>query len=111
MATPPSAEAMGLQTMIRRIIMREPAVAYTLNRGGRWPRYCLWAEDLEALPSGFKVEVGLGARDLFFDAALVSAYLQGVTRVRHRVFNSTHGELILRPDLLKHVVGMVHRVM
>ena len=108
LATPPTN---FYETMIRRIIMREPAVAYTLNRGGRWPRYCLWAEDLEALPSGFKVEVGLGARDLFFDAALVSAYLQGVTRVRHRVFNSTHGELILRPDLLKHVVGMVHRVM
>lgn len=105
--------------LVRRLIMREPSVAYALNRKSKWPKCCLWEEDLLRLKErndGFKMGVALSRHDCFFDVPMVEAYLdkmRGPTGgwMAHKTFECTHGELVFRPDLLGETMRMVNTCM
>ena len=131
------------QLFVRRLIMREPSVAYALNRKSKWPECCLWEEDVrkvKRLNRKIKFDIALSRHDCFFDTELVASYLDQVKSsisadeeeeeahqsnnednnregfpaaspwLDHQTYECTHGEMIFRPDLLSHVVKMVHNV-
>ena len=116
------------QFLVRRLIMRETSVAYALNRKSKWPKCCLWEEDLRKLKlvnKKFKFDIALSRHDCFFDTNLVASYLDQVKTsladesepdnassswLKHQTYDCTHGEMIFRPDLLAHTVKMVHNV-
>ena len=97
--------------------MREPSVAFALNRKSRWPKCCLWEEDLREIrranPS-IKFSVALSRRDCFFDTALVSAYLATfdfpAECFSQATYDCTHGEMIFNPSLLVGVVKHLNTV-
>merc|ERR1711959_709288 len=69
------------QFLVRRLIMREPSVAYALNRKSKWPKCCLWEEDVRKVKGEnekIKFEVALSRQDCFFDTELVAFYLDQV---------------------------------
>ena len=98
---------------VRRFMMREPAIAFALNRKSKWPECCFWAEDLrkfqEDSGGNFAMSVALSQRDCFFDVKMVEEYLNRETGpwLKRETFNCTHGELIFRPDLVGQIVKLM----
>jgi pimeloyl-ACP methyl ester carboxylesterase len=80
------------QFLVRRLIMREPSVAYALNRKSKWPKCCLWEEDVRKVKGEnkkIKFEVALSRHDCFFDTELVASYLDQVKSSLSNEDNST----------------------
>ncbi|QDZ25573.1 hypothetical protein HOP50_18g81150 [Chloropicon primus] len=99
---------------VRKIIMREPGVAFALNRKSKWPKCCLWQKDLEDIRqdnADFKVAIALSKRDCFFDVTVVERHLKKKPWQHHETYDCTHGELIFRPDLICGTMKMIHFVM
>lgn len=105
------------QFLVRRLIMREPSVAYALNRKSKWPKCCLWEEDLKRLKlsnKDLKFDVTLSKQDCFFDTNMVSSYLNKAKSscpwLDYKTYDCTHGEVIFRPDLLSSLVPSLSHI-
>lgn len=99
---------------VRRLIMREPAIAFALNRRSRWPECVLWREDLERARQefkGFRAAVALSDLDCFYDVRMVEKYLAGhESWIQRDTFDCAHGELVFRPNLVAQTIRLIAQV-